>query len=140
MVDVAVLVREFLLVQPSVTAILGTNRDGSIYAADDLPEHFDPKLGAAIQLSRAGGISPAEIPQMVNGRLQLRIWADQEKYQLVSDVYGAVRDSLHGTTNAALDEGFLLSALEVTGPQEMTDPETGWVSINAFYLVMARPA
>src|SRR5437879_217081 len=139
MVDVAVLGREFLLTQPAVIAVLGTNRDGSIYAADDLPEHYDPKLGAAIELSRSGGISPLEIPQIVNGRLQLRVWADQEKYQLASDVYGAVRDSLHGANNIALDEGYLLSAYEVTGPQEMTDPETGWVSANAFYLIMARP-
>jgi hypothetical protein len=139
-VDAAVLLREHPLAQISVTALLGTNRDGSIYAAADLPEHFDPKKGAVVQLMRAGGISNSEdLTQLINARIQLRVWADQEQYLLASDVYGAVRDQLHGVCNVSLDEGILLSALEVTGPQESTDPETGWVAINAFYTVLAVP-
>ena len=139
MVDVAVLVREHLLNQVAVTALLGTNLNGSIYAASDLPEHFDPKLGACILICRAGGIPPAEIPALIIARLQVRVWADQERYQLASDVYGALHDALHATCNVELDEGFLLAALEVTGPQEMSDPQTGWVSVNSFYSVTARP-
>jgi hypothetical protein len=139
MVNVAALVREFLLAQASVVAVLGTNEHSSIYAAPDLPERFDPKKGACIQLVRSGGIPPIEIPQLLTARLQVRVWTDQEQYLQASDVYGALRDVLHGAANAALDEGMLLSALEVTGPQEMTDPETAWVSVNSFYTIMARP-
>jgi hypothetical protein len=139
MSDVAVVVRDYLLAQEAVTDILGTNLNSSIYAADDLPEHFDPKLGGCVQLIRSGGISPVEIPPLIIGRLQLRVWVDQEQYQLSSDIYGAVRDALHGTTNVPLDDGFLFSALEITGPQEMTDPESGWVSVNSFWQIMAGP-
>jgi hypothetical protein len=139
MVNVAALVREFLLAQDSVTLLLGGNANGSIYAAPDLPEHFDPSKGACIQLVRSGGIPPIEIPKLLTARLQVRVWTDQEQYLQASDVYGALRDALHGAANAPLNEGMLLSAIEVTGPQEMSDPETAWVSVNAFYAIMARP-
>ena len=139
MVDVAVLLREHLLNQLAVTSLLGTNADGSIYALADLPEHFDPKLGPAIQIVRSGGTSHDEITPLVNARVQVKVWADVEKYQVASDVYGAINDTLHGVTGIALPDGVILSALESTGPQEMTDPDTGWSMINSFYAVMARP-
>lgn len=139
MVDVAILIREHLLTQAAVTALLGTNANSSIYAAPDMPEHFDAEQGPAIQIIRAGGLTHPEILELVDARIQLRVWADQQKYQLVSDVYGAVHDALHGLNEATLTDGTILSALEITGPQEMTDPDTSWVTINSFYQVMARP-
>jgi hypothetical protein len=140
MVDAAVLIREFLIAQESVTAIIGTgNDDNGIYAASTLPQRFDARKGPGVQIVRSGGIPPVEIPQLINGRVLLKVWVDKELYQLCSDVYGAIRDVLHGVANVSLDEGMLLSALEVTGPQETTDPETGWPCIYAFYGVMARP-
>jgi hypothetical protein len=139
MVDAAVLVREHLLNQPEVTNQLGTNLNQSIYAAADLPEHFDPKLGPCIQIFRSGGTSHGELTFLVNARVQIRVWADVERYQLAADVYAAINDTLHGVTGIQLADGFILSALEATGPQEMTDPETGWSTINSFYAVMARP-
>lgn len=149
MVDIAVLVREFLLAQEGVLAALqpavGTvngNPDGAIYAASDLPKGFDPKkLGPGIQLVRSGGISPySEIPALIQARVLVRAWADEKEYQLASDVYGSIRDSLHGAHNVALDEGVMLSAIETMEPQEMTDPETAWVCNYAFYQIIARPA
>lgn len=139
MVDVANLVRAHLLNQTAVTSLLGTNLNGSIYAASDLPAGFDPKLGAAIQIVRSGGTSHGEITVLVTARVQVRVWADKKKYQLASNVYGAINDTLHGVTGVVLADGVILSALEATGPQEMTDPDTGWVAINSFYAVMARP-
>jgi hypothetical protein len=138
-VDVAVLVREYLLGQTAVTSLLGTNKQRSIYAAYDLPEGFDPKLGPVIQLFRAGGKSHAEIDGLLYARLQVRTWADVEQYLVASNLYSALHDVLHGLTNTAVTDGTIKSALEVTGPQEMTDTETGWVSMYAFYAVMAAP-
>jgi hypothetical protein len=139
-VDVAVLVREYLLAQAAVTDLLGTNKNNSIYAAYDLPEGFDPKRGAAIQLFRAGGKSHPEILSLVNARLEVRTWADVEDYVLASQLYSAIHDVLHGLTNATVADGTIKSALEVTAPQEMTDPETGWVNMFAFYSVLAAPS
>lgn len=138
MVDVNFLVRKFLLSQSSVTALLGTNLNNSIYSSSDLPEHFDPKLGPAIQIFRSGGSSHEEILPLINARIQVRTWADVGKKKLAATVYGSIFDVLHGAT-AVFPEGTILSALEVTGPQEMTDPDTAWVAVNSFYTVMARP-
>jgi hypothetical protein len=140
MVDIAVLVREFLLLQTNLVTGLGADLSGRIYAAADLPKGFDPaKDGPGIQLVRSGGIPPIEIPALIEARLQVRVCTDKERYQLASDVYGAVRDPLHTVSNAVLPEGVLLSAFEITGPQEMSDLDTGWVIVNAFYTVLARP-
>lgn len=139
MVDVPVILREYLLSQTSVTGLLGANTNGSIYAAADLPEHFNPALGAGIQIYRSGGLSNAEIPQLIRARIAIRVWADDEKYKQASDVYGSVFDVLQGATNLTLTKGTILSVEEVTGPAEMTDPDTNWVSVYGFYAVMARP-
>jgi hypothetical protein len=138
-VDASVIVRDYLLGCPGVTALLGTNANGSIYCAYDLPEHFDPKLGPAIQIFRAGGHSHDEITVLVDARLQIRAWADVERYSAAAALYGAINDVLHGVCGVATADGTIVRALEVDGPIEMTDPQTGWVSMYAFYTVMARP-
>jgi len=138
-VDANVLVGEYLAAQPSVTSLLGTNAGGSIYYGYDLPEHFDPNLGPAIQLFRAGGEAHPEITVLIDARLQVRVWAAVEDAQLAAQLYSAIFDVLHGLCQQSLPDGFIMRALEVTGPQEMTDPDTGWVAVFAFYKVMARP-
>lgn len=138
MVDVNLLVRKFLLAQSSITALLGTNANGSIYASSEIPEHADAVLGPFIQIFRSGGKSYEEILPMIAARVQVRAWADIGKKQIVANVYGAIFDALHGAS-VTLPEGVIMSALEVTGPQEMIDPDTKWVAINSFYTVMARP-
>jgi hypothetical protein len=139
MVDASVIIRDYLLTRSEVTALLGTNANGSIYCAFDLPEHFDPTLGPAIQLFRAGGHSHAEITPLVDARVQIRAWADVEQYSAASALYGAINDVLHGLCGAAMPHGTILRALEVDGPLEFTDPETGWVAMYAFYQVLATP-
>ena len=139
MVDVNLLLRKYLLSQTSLTALLGTNANGSIYASADIPAKVDPALGPFIQIIRSGGAAYVEIPPLIKARMQIRAWADVEKKKLVMSVYGAIFDALHGATGLVFPEGTILSALEVTGPQEMTDPDTGWVALNSFYSVMARP-
>lgn len=139
MIDVGVLIREYLLGQSEVTGLLGTNANGSIYVAYDLPEHFTPTLGPAIQIYRAGGHSHPEIIPLVDARVMIRAWADVEEYTIASTLYSAINDVLHGLCGAAVPNGTIVRALEADGPLEMTDPETGWVAMYAFYQVMARP-
>lgn len=139
MVDANLLVREFLLGQTAVTALLGTNSNSSIYCGYDLPEHFDPALGPAIQIFRVGGASHSEITALVDARLHIRVWAGVEKAFLASQVYGVINDVLHGITGITMADGTIIRALEVTGPSEMTDPNNGYVAVYAFYAVMARP-
>jgi len=137
--NAGVLVREFLLAQDSVTTLLGNNPNGSIYAGSDLPEGFKPELGAGILLSRSGGIPPAEIQQLHITRLHVCVWADVEQYEKASSVFDAVADVLHGAANLPLEEGYLLSAVQVQDAEEMTDPDTAWVCVYGFFTIMSRP-
>lgn len=141
MVNIGVLVREFLLAQSSVTDLFdgSTNPNGSIYAGSDLPEGFNPARGPGILLSLSGGVPPAEIPQIRIARLHVSACADQEEYAKASGLYAAINDVLHGATNVPLEEGYLLSAIEMQEPQEMSDPDTAWVYVYGFYQIMARP-
>jgi hypothetical protein len=138
-VDVNLLVLQYLLGQSEVTALLGTNLGGSIYCGFDLPEHFDPNLGPVIQIFRIGGHAHDEILSLVDAKVHIRVWALPEDAGLASQVYGAINDVLHGTCNATVTAGTIVRALEATGPLEFTDPDNGWVAVYAFYEVMARP-
>jgi len=137
-IDACVLVREFLLGQSQVTTLLGTNPNGSIYCASDLPEGFDPKNGPAIQIFRVGGAAHGEITRLVDARLQVRAWADVEQYTLAATIYAAINDVLHGLCDFTLTDGTIVRAFEANAG-EMTDPDTGWVSSHAFYSILARP-
>ncbi len=138
MPDSDVMVREHLLNQPSVTGLLGTNINGSIYAAPDIPEHYDAAKGPCIQIFRTGGHSHPEILELDEPLVHVRVWADQQKYKLASDVYQAVKAVLHGA-DVTLNSGTLMSAAEVMGPMPRTDPDTSWVYIDSDYQLMARP-
>jgi len=140
MVDVAVLIRDYLLTQTSVTSLLGTsNPNEAIYCYALLPEKYDAAKGPAVQLVRSGGMSDPEIPELIEARLQVRVWADQQKRTLASQVYGAVHDAIHGLQMTSLARGTILSSVEVTGAQEGADPDSSWTFVNSFYTVMARP-
>jgi hypothetical protein len=76
---------------------------------------------------------------LVDARLQIKVWADVEQYSTAAAVYGAINDVLHGACGVATADGTIVRALEADGPMEMTDPDTGWVAVYAFYTVMARP-
>ena len=140
MINVLVLIRQHLLNQSSVTSLLGTsNINGSIYATPDLPEHYDAAKGPCVQIFRTGGHSHVEIPDLIEPIVHIRVWADQEKYKLAADVYGAVHDVLHGANEVTLPSGTISYAYEAMGPTELTDPDSSWVMINSQYQVMARP-
>jgi hypothetical protein len=136
-VDANLVIRQFLLSQASVTSLLGTNQNGSIYCGYDLPEHFDPTLGPVIQIFRVGGHSHDEIKPMLDARMCIKVWVSPENALEGSQVYGAINDVLHGLCGQSEAAGTIVRALEVTGPLEMTDPETGWIAVYAFYQVLA---
>jgi hypothetical protein len=140
MVDTNVLIRKWILSAASITSLLGTNANGSVYCGD-LPEGFDPALGPAIQIVCSGGPVPhSEILSIVDERMQIRVWAGIEQYQLARQIYGAVRDLIHGATGItpAGQNGTVIRCLEVVPGQNITDPDTGWATVLAFYQLMAR--
>lgn len=141
MVDSGKAIRELLIASSSVTSLLQTdqNSNAAIYVGNDFPEHFDPKNGPAILISRRGGHAHPEIPTLSDSRVQVKVAAGVEKYLLAFQVYQAVYSVLHGLTQTGLDSGNTLinRIIETTAPQEMTDPDTGWCYVSAFYQVLA---
>ena len=134
------MIRDFLLTQAALANLLGTgNANGAIYCTALLPEHYDAAKGPAVQLIRSGGLTEPEIPDLLEARLQIRIWADQEKDKLASDVYGQVHDALTPLQMFSNGRGTIMSATEITGPQEGSDPDSSWTFVNSFYTVVARP-
>jgi hypothetical protein len=76
---------------------------------------------------------------MADARLCIKVWSAVEDALLAAQVYSAIHDALHGLCGYNTADGTIVRALEVSGPMEMTDPDTGWVSEYAFYQVMVRP-
>lgn len=140
MIDTNVALRQWLLTFTSITSLLGTNANNSIYGGD-LPEHFDPALGAGIQIFTAGGSSDSEIVVLVRERKQIRVWAGTEQYDVARAIYGAIHDAIHGQSMVVLGapaNGTIVTCNEVSSGQDITDPDTGWATVVAFYEIRAH--
>lgn len=141
MVDSGKDLRGILILNSTVTSLLQTdvNSNPAIYVGNDFPEHFDPKNGPAILISRRGGHSHSEISALSDTRIQIKVAADVEKYILAFTVYKALFNVLHGITQTGLDSGDTLihSIIETTAPQELSDPDTGWTYVFGFWNVLA---
>lgn len=141
MVDSGKAIREILLLNASVTSLLQTDQNSNfaIYVGNDLPEHFDPKNGPAILISRRGGHADPEIAPLSNSRVQIKVAADVEKYLPAFQVYQALFNVLQGISQTGLDGGTVLinSIIETTAAQELSDPDTGWCYVIGFWNVLA---
>lgn len=138
MVDTNDIVRAWLLGVSSVTDLLGTNANESIYATPDLPEHFDPALGPVIQVFNAGGVPHGEIPPLVNDRKCLKVWGNFGKNKLVKSVFAACFDLMHGANMVTINGfGTITKCQFETMPQEITDPDTGWPFLQAYFNIEA---
>jgi hypothetical protein len=138
MVDTNTLLRFWLLSAASITSLLGTNINGSIYCGD-IPDTFDPTLGLAIEISGAGGSSHPEINTITDDRKMVRIWAGANEFLKARVLYNAVNSLIHTATNVDLQtKGYMMRCIEVTSGMDITDPDSGWATVVAFYKLMAR--
>lgn len=138
MIDANELLRAWILSSGAVTTLVGTgNANEGVYCGD-LPEKFDPKLGPGVQIRREGGLGSSEIPGLIDARMRVRVWADVEEYDVASQVYGAIYDLIHGSTDLTNDFGTVVRCIEITSPQDLTDPDTGWSTVIGFFSLMAH--
>lgn len=139
MVDTNDLVRQWLLGTSSVTSLLsGSNPNGSIYATPDLPQHVDIKAGPAIQIFNMDGKFDGEIAPLLDDRKCIKVWADVGKNRLAKQIYGAIFDLMHGATMIDFgSDGRIIRAWFSSGPQEVTDPDDGFITVIGFVQVMA---
>lgn len=143
MVDPAILMRMFLLTVDGtngLNALLAPRSGtGSIYTGD-LPDGIDPVAdGPAIVVAARGGMSNPDLAAITRTRMQVTIWDAVNQYKRASQVYAALYDWCHLKDNINFaGVGFFMSCFEVVPPQSLTDPDTGWPTIQAFYELMAH--
>lgn len=133
-------VRAWLLSQSSITSLTDVgNLAQGIYAAPDLPEKCDPKLGPMVQLWSGGSPQNADIPELVDGRITIKCWAGVEQYDVAHQLYRAVRSVMHGACGVTVQNqtGRIIRCNETVSGQTVTDPETGWATVVAIYEVEA---
>lgn len=133
MIDPGKILRTWLLGSTGVTALLGTNADGSVYVGD-IPPKADPALGAFIQLMIDGGLPGSEIVVEADVRVMVKVWVQERKQQAAMRVYRAVYDVLHGQNMVDFgDDGRILVSQAVSFPQITADPDSGWVAAQGWF-------
>jgi hypothetical protein len=132
-VDPDIIVRRWLLGSTNVTALLGTNQSGSVYCGD-LPERFDPEFGPGIQINTWSGAGHEEIKEIVEPRLQIKVWTRPNAQKLARAVFRAVYDVLHGASMVDFgDDGRVLTCQAQDLGQDVSDPDTGWTTVVGFF-------
>jgi hypothetical protein len=133
MVDPNLLVRQYLLQNSALLAMLG-----SYQVVGHLPEKFDPANGPIVVVNTEGGESHPEIPIQTQ-RVKVRVWAGVNGFAVAREVYGVVHDWLHGQNDLDFgDLGTILASIETVTGQDITDPDTGWATVLAYYDVTVR--
>jgi hypothetical protein len=144
MVDANILAASFLRITdannklnpPTFLPVRGTT--GSIYTVD-LPEEFDPVLGPAVVVASRGGISNPDLSQIIRRRMQVDVWGAPDQYKVVGATYAALYDWAHSKDNVTINNvGTLMAFNELVPPQDLSDQDTGWVHLVAFYELIAR--
>jgi hypothetical protein len=104
-----------------------------------LPEGYKPEInGCAITFINRGGAADTEAP-IIRPSVQIECWAPALGNQQARKVYRAVFDQLHQKNNIDLgDIGYILSITEEVQGQDVTDPDTKWVSVLSYYRLILR--
>lgn len=134
MIDTNILVRTWLAADTALLSLLGRDEAGDPYLfAGQLPKDFNPGNGIAVTLKVAGGTSDHETP-IVRPRVQVTVWADVDRYQDAREVYREVHDWLHAKNMVDFgDLGTVLSSVEESHGQDITDPDTAWATVVVFF-------
>lgn len=138
-VDTHLLLRNWLLTIPSITAMTGdVNVNEGIYCGD-LPDSFTPTNGLGIQILASGGSAHPEILTVDDDKKLIRVWAGKNEYLKAHQLYTLIRSALHAATNLDFGaSGYVMRCLEIIAAQDVTDPDTGWATVVSFYNLMAR--
>jgi len=143
MIDANLLLRTWLLtptLNGNPNPVLAALGSSNIYAGH-LPSGVDPKIGPIVVVRTGGGTASitgggsahAEIP-LTKPRMQVTVWANVNQFQTARNVYGAIFDWIHQQTNVDFGVlGYVMSCLEDTEGQDVTDPHTGFATVVSFW-------
>jgi hypothetical protein len=136
MTDACTLLRKLLLADSTFAALIGTN--GQVVAGN-LPQGADPAVNKFVTLQAQGGNSHPEIETLQEQRILVKCWGGVNGQEAAAELYQALRAAVHGVQNKSFSTfGFIRTCLEVVAGQDITDPDTGWATVAAFYEVSCR--
>lgn len=136
MSDPVKIIRELLQANSGVTSLMTALPNGNFpIFGGVLAEEFDPTSNPGITISVKGGTTHSEMPLQYPS-VQVTCWAGVNQFVLAREVYGAVFAALHGLNDIDFgDDGRLISCVEESVGQDITDPDAGWVTVvNSFQL------
>lgn len=125
MIDTNLVIRELLLLNSGISALVGTR----IYCPY-LPEGYDPANGSAIQYFSRGGKDDLYLP-IVRPSVQLSCWAASP--MAARALYCAVHGYLDVLPRTSTTTGTVMYALQQSGGQDLIDPGTGWSYVLSFW-------
>lgn len=139
MLDPNLAILTWLKGSAALAALVGTNvfspalPEGFSAMASNVP---DPAQRAVV-IRKRGGTSQPEIPAVLGPSFAVEAWALEATD--AQQIYGVIRDLMHGATSVDLGPaGFVILAQEEVPGQDVTDPETHWAIVVAYYHVMLR--
>jgi hypothetical protein len=105
------------------------------------PEGYDPGVnGIALTFNTRGGTADLDVP-LITPSFQVRAWAPASEPRRARELYRAVFDLVHGAMAVDLGaDGYILWAREQVQGQDLTDPDTGWATVLAYFEAMMRAA
>ena len=139
MIDPNLAILTWLKSSPELVALVGTNFYSPVlpegFSANDAPQ--PNSATRAVVVRKLGGTSQPEIPTVIDPRFAIEFWALEAPD--ATQMYGVARDLMHGATSIDLgDAGFVITSQEEVPGQDVTDPETHWAMVFAYYHVKLR--
>ncbi len=134
MIDTNATFRSWLTTSAAIVALVGDNIN-----CPDLPAGANPAAGEKwISFFSRGGTADLYVPFLTSA-LQLKAWARTAVE--AREIYRAVFDLVHGASAVDLGvDGFIVCAWEQVQGQDLSDPDTGWATVLAFFDVTIRNA
>ena len=134
MVDTNVVIRDYLVAMPAITALVGAR----VYAANPLPENATLPC---ISFFTRGGISIPSVPQIVVSSVQFSCWADDPIE--ARKVYRALYDELNGLYDGQVTvdgtDYWIMRAIEEVQGQDIQDTDIpGYWKVLTFYAITIR--
>ncbi len=139
MIDPNLAILAWLQTSTDLAALVGTNIFSPV-----LPEGFSAMASEApdaaqraVVIRKRGGRSNPEIPEVLDPSFAIECWAMEAPD--ATAIYGVIRDLMHGANSIDLGAaGFVILSQEEVPGQDVTDPETHWAMVVAYYHVRLR--
>ena len=121
---------------------LNTPRVSAVVLPDynpDTGDGFQPSDGPWIVVNVRGGLSETEAP-IIKPSLQVRVWADQDQFDIARSRYLEIYDLIQGQQIDLDVDGRVIACSEDQQGQDVVDQDTGFATVIAFFTLQCCPS